>query len=240
MRKWSWILTLIAVGMIVITLLAALGSKIGLWPGSLGVQAYIVTTVGALICAIAGAASLVLSALNPVWKPLVSRFGIVVVIAAGFLGYTITWMPRLDQPALHDVSTDLSNPPVFDAALSLRGPKANSVMFDDQKAAVQRQLYPHLTSLTLPEDTETVFEKSLAIAGKMGWEIIASDPQLGRIEAVATSYWFKFKDDVVVRILKSNDGGSVIDLRSTSRVGISDLGANAKRVTKFVSELEDR
>lgn len=239
MRKWSRILPLISIGLVLVALLAALGSKFGFWPGSLGVQAYVLTTIGALICAIAGAISLVLSALNPEWKHLVSRFGIVVVIAAAFLGYTFMWMPRLDQPTLHDISTDLTNPPAFDAALRLRGNKSNSVTFSEKKAAVQRQLYPELKSLVLPEDMGVVFERSLTIARSMDWEIIASHPDLGRIEAVATSFWFRFKDDIVIRILPSKDsGGSVVDLRSTSRIGISDLGANAKRVKQFMAELE--
>jgi uncharacterized protein (DUF1499 family) len=71
----------------------------------------------------------------------------------------------------------------------------------------------------------------------MGWEIIAADSARGRIEAVATTRWFGFIDDVVVRI--SEDGSrSRIDVRSVSRVGRSDVGANARRIRAYLDRLE--
>ena len=59
----------------------------------------------------------------------------------------------------------------------------------------------------------------------------------GRIEATDTTFWFGFKDDVVIRISKS-DKGSQLDIRSVSRVGKSDVGTNAKRIRKFLKEME--
>ncbi|MCE2436674.1 MAG: DUF1499 domain-containing protein [Pseudomonadales bacterium] len=71
----------------------------------------------------------------------------------------------------------------------------------------------------------------------MGWELIAEDPERGRIEATARTPWFRFKDDVVVRVQERPEGGSVVDVRSLSRIGATDFGANAKRVRRFLSEL---
>jgi uncharacterized protein (DUF1499 family) len=71
----------------------------------------------------------------------------------------------------------------------------------------------------------------------MGWEIVAADPATGRIEATATTFWYGFKDDVVVRVGAGN-GGSVIDVRSKSRVGRSDLGANASRIRTYLEALK--
>ena len=71
----------------------------------------------------------------------------------------------------------------------------------------------------------------------MDWEIVNSDRRAGIVESTATTFWFGFKDDVVIRIRAAN-GTSLIDLRSVSRVGMSDLGANAARITRFLAEFE--
>jgi uncharacterized protein (DUF1499 family) len=71
----------------------------------------------------------------------------------------------------------------------------------------------------------------------MGWQIIDSDQGQGRIEASATTVWFGFVDDVVIRI-KTVGSGSRIDVRSESRVGKSDIGANAKRIRIFLKEMQ--
>jgi len=73
----------------------------------------------------------------------------------------------------------------------------------------------------------------------LGWEIVAADEATGRIEATDTTFWFGFKDDIVVRIVSSN-GGSLIDVRSVSREGRSDAGTNAKRIRNFLDKLQAR
>lgn len=88
----------------------------------------------------------------------------------------------------------------------------------------------------LEYSTAIAFEQALAVARKMGWEIVAADPAAGRIEAIATTFWYGFKDDVVVRINEDNEG-SVIDVRSKSRVGRGDLGANASRIRAYLEVL---
>jgi uncharacterized protein (DUF1499 family) len=80
------------------------------------------------------------------------------------------------------------------------------------------------------------FDRALATARAMGWEIIASDPTAGRIEATDTTLWFGFKDDVVVRV-EAAPGGSRVDVRSLSRVGLSDVGTNAARIEKYLTAL---
>jgi uncharacterized protein (DUF1499 family) len=67
----------------------------------------------------------------------------------------------------------------------------------------------------------------------MGWELVAADSAAGRIEATATTRWFGFKDDVVVRI-RPDAAGSRVDVRSVSRVGRSDVGANAERIRAYL------
>jgi uncharacterized protein (DUF1499 family) len=77
------------------------------------------------------------------------------------------------------------------------------------------------------------------VARELGWEIVAVDPEAGRVEATATTLWFGFKDDVVVRV-RPGQTGATVDVRSISRVGGGDLGANAARVRAFLERLSDR
>jgi uncharacterized protein (DUF1499 family) len=160
-------------------------------------------------------------------------------------------------PPIHDISTDLADPPIFSVAVfQARGPEANPVdlankrvpatwrnpAFADQLSTdVQRQSYPDITPVPLGVAPAEAYQLALAAAqAQPGWVIgdtLAPAPgQDGRIEATARSFWFGFTDDIVVRV-RATDQGSVVDVRSTSRVGISDLGANAKRVRAYTATL---
>jgi uncharacterized protein (DUF1499 family) len=68
----------------------------------------------------------------------------------------------------------------------------------------------------------------------MCWKIVDENQAEGRIEATATTLWFGFKDDVVIRIAPSPGNGTRVDIRSVSRVGLSDLGTNARRIRTFL------
>jgi uncharacterized protein (DUF1499 family) len=81
------------------------------------------------------------------------------------------------------------------------------------------------------------FDRALAAARAMSWEIVASDPAQGRIEATATTFWFGFKDDIVVRIA-AEGAGSRLDVRSLSRIGKSDVGANARRIRDYLAKVK--
>ena len=84
------------------------------------------------------------------------------------------------------------------------------------------------------------FAKALEVARSMpGWIIVASDPDAGRIEASQQSRWFRFTDDIVIRVA-SDEAGSRIDMRSTSRQGRSDFGVNAARIRAYMSALHQR
>jgi len=90
--------------------------------------------------------------------------------------------------------------------------------------------------LILPIRPAQGFKRALAVARDMGWQIIDSNPSEGRIEATDTTFWFGFKDDIVVRV-RPTQNGSRIDVRSVSRVGRSDVGTNARRIQKFLKEM---
>jgi uncharacterized protein (DUF1499 family) len=139
---------------------------------------------------------------------------------------------------IHDVTTDTVNPPQFSAVLPLRvGPSINPVAYDEKTARVQHNVYPDIAPLDLNISPSQAYDRALAAARTMGWEIVASDPAQGRIEATATTFWFGFKDDVAIRIVPSTSG-SRVDVRSLSRIGQSDVGANARRVRAYLAKIQ--
>lgn len=141
-------------------------------------------------------------------------------------------------PPIHDISTDTADPPSFVAVLPLRADAPNSAEYEGEAIAVQQRAgYPDLVSLQVAQAPEVAFERALAEARAMGWEIVDADPASGRIEATDTTFWFGFKDDVVVRV-RPEATGSRIDVRSLSRVGGSDVGANAARIRAYLGRLD--
>jgi uncharacterized protein (DUF1499 family) len=141
-------------------------------------------------------------------------------------------------PAIHDVTTDTMQPPPFLAVLPLREGALNPVEYGGPDvAAKQKQAFPDIVPLTLDLPPARAFDRALAAARSMGWDLVASDPAGGRIEATDTTFWFGFKDDVVIRVTPQPNG-SRVDVRSLSRVGGGDIGANAARVRKYLAALK--
>lgn len=143
-------------------------------------------------------------------------------------------------PPIHDITTDTADPPAFEAIAPLREEAPNPVAYaGEETAEQQREAYPDLQTVQLEADPETVFNAAVTVTDTMGWERVAADRNDGRIEATATTTWFGFKDDVVIR-LRPSDGGTELDIRSKSRIGQSDLGANAARIRTFLDHLNAR
>lgn len=143
-------------------------------------------------------------------------------------------------PPIHDITTDTQNPPAFHAVLTHRVGAPNPSEYGGMEvAAQQRRAYPDIGSLRLAVSTAHASAAARETVRDMGWEIVAADETAGRIEATDTTFWFGFKDDVVIRIVPSN-GGSLIDVRSVSREGRSDLGTNARRIRTFLVRLSGR
>jgi uncharacterized protein (DUF1499 family) len=141
-------------------------------------------------------------------------------------------------PPIHDVTTDTMQPPPFLAVVPLRDGALNPVEYGGPDVAAQQQkAFPDIVPLTLKLPPARAFDRALATARAMGWDLVASDPAGGRIEATATTFWFGFKDDIVIRVTPQPEG-SRIDVRSLSRVGGGDIGANAERVRKYLAALK--
>jgi uncharacterized protein (DUF1499 family) len=144
-------------------------------------------------------------------------------------------------PPIHDISTDLDDPPAFIALRLAREAAPNRVEHPGEAAArLQRDAYPAVVPMRLTAEPEMVFTAAEELARDLGWRIVKADPVEGRIEAVARTFWFGFRDDVVIRITETEDGRTRVDVRSASRVGRSDLGANARRIRDFLTRLQDR
>jgi len=137
-------------------------------------------------------------------------------------------------PLINDITTDLDDPPRFSAVLPLRPEGSNAAEYGGPEvAAAQRQVHPEIQPLHSTLAPRRAFERALEVADELGWDIVAQSPDTGIIEAVDTTPFFRFKDDVVIRV-RPDGQGSRIDLRSHSRVGRSDLGKNAARIMEFV------
>jgi uncharacterized protein (DUF1499 family) len=140
-------------------------------------------------------------------------------------------------PAIHDITTDLANPPQFEV-LALRSDNLTGVGTLENWRNVHRAAYGDLRPLTIARPVAAVTADATRIARDMGWAVAVSDPARGHIEATASVSYIRFHDDVVIRISTAPDGkGSVVDMRSVSRVGVSDLGVNAKRIRSFLKAL---
>jgi uncharacterized protein (DUF1499 family) len=139
---------------------------------------------------------------------------------------------RGDVPPIHDITTDTEDPPEFVTAEARRGEGSNSLALKAETIAAQRASYADINTLVTDLSIEQAFDRALAVADELGWEVYHQDLNAGVIEAVDTTSIMAFKDDVVIR-LRTNAEGTLVDTRSVSRVGISDLGANAERIRAF-------
>ena len=137
-----------------------------------------------------------------------------------------------DYPPIHDIVTNPDNPPEFIVGKLVRNETHNSLEIKPEVVAMQREAYPDITTIVSELTTREAFRRAEDTVDALGWNIYNSDFRKGLIEASVTSEWFGFVDDIVVDVQR-RPGGTYIDLRSISRVGRGDLGANANRIRAF-------
>jgi uncharacterized protein (DUF1499 family) len=173
-------------------------------------------------------------------RPGAHRPGLRLALAGIVLGACVFWLPwrqlrtarRL--PPIHDISTDTDDPPLFSAILPLRAGAANPATYGGPGiAGPQRAAYPDIKPLHLAAPPPEAFRRAREAARRLLWTVVAEDPADGRIEAFDRTFWYGFTDDVVVRITPEGTG-SRVDVRSVSRVGKGDVGANARRIRRFL------
>ncbi len=162
--------------------------------------------------------------------------GIAVLCAAVAIFMPLSMMNKAKSvPPIHDITTDLVNPPKFVAILPLRADAPNPAEYQGEEvASQQREAYPELQTQKYQQTAEQVFDAALAAVRSMGLEVVSSDKTLGLIEAYDTTTWFGFVDDVVIRI-QNSEQMTILDARSKSRVGMSDIGKNAERLNTLIA-----
>lgn len=137
-----------------------------------------------------------------------------------------------DVPPIHDISTDLEDPPAFETVPELRDADSNSLELNPEVMEQQLVAYPDIETLHSPRNYGDTYELAKETATALGWKIVRDDPNAGFIEAVDRTAIMDFRDDVVIRV-RTGEDDVLVDLRSASRVGVSDLGANAERIRNF-------
>jgi uncharacterized protein (DUF1499 family) len=197
------------------------------------------------IAAVAAAAAIVLGILASFAAPrgsgkpgvLSALLGVGLGLAAAYV--PLSWrMAAQTLPPINDVSTDTQDPPRLVTLLPMRGDATTAVDHGgDRVARLQKAGYPDIGPLMLPLSPAEALARAEQAARDLGWNIVAVEPKDGRIEAVAVTPWFGFRDDIVIRV-KPRPQGSRVDIRSKSRHGLSDLGANAKRIRAFIARLK--
>lgn len=231
-RPVPFVLAVVAAGLL---LCAGSGTRFGVWPYQTG---FAVMRWSAYVGLAAGALALIALGVPKLRGR--AAAGLAVALVAGI---GVAWVPweflRRAQsvPPIHDISTDLENPPLFVAILPLRAGASNTAAHGGKEIAEQqRKGYPEIRPLMLVAPPADAFATARAAAEGMGWEIVAADAAAGRIEATATTPWFGFKDDIVIRIVPAG-AGSRLDMRSVSRVGRNDIGVNARRIREYFARL---
>ncbi len=225
---------LLACASVILLLAAGPGYHFGLWHFRTG---FAMMKYGAWLgvaAGVSGCAALMASFRQRVWKAVIISSLALAIGAAAFAVPYFLKQSAARVPKIHDISTDTVNPPTFVAVLPLRKDAPNPAEYGGVEiAAKQAEAYPELKSLTVGLSPEQAFERALKTAHQMGWKIVAAVPGEGRIEASDTTFWFGFTDDIVIRIRPAGTG-SKLDIRSVSRVGLSDVGTNARRIRQFM------
>jgi uncharacterized protein (DUF1499 family) len=148
-------------------------------------------------------------------------------------------LPARSYPRINDITTDIANPPQFVIAGSLPGNQGRDMRYPGAEFAEQQRAgYPTLAALKVNAPPDQVFQRVVTVAREMPtWEITRNDAATRALEGVATSKWFRFKDDFVIEVRPDN-GGSIVQMRSKSRIGKGDVGANAARIAAFFAKLQ--
>jgi uncharacterized protein (DUF1499 family) len=201
----------LAILAVLILLVSGPGVRLGLWPFIAGILALPVAGLIGLLAAVLAIVGLS----RPRFRQAGTiGFGLALVLGVAAAAVpTAAYLKARSVPPINDISTD-----------------------PNEQTELQRKAYPDIQPLPLAVAPNIAFERAKGAIEEMGWQIVREDPSAGRIEAVATTLWFGFKDDVVIRVA-ADGAGSRIDIRSKSRVGVGDLGTNAQRIRAYQKRL---
>lgn len=212
--------------------LLALGVRYGLWGFQIALSLLAgAALTAAILLALAGVG--LLSALRRQQRRAATQGMLVILFLVAPVAMVFHFGLKASQvPVLYDISTTWVNPPPISAA---RPEGANPLQSADTNQALQKEFYPDVVTLTVAASPSEVLQRIEQVAQELGWEVTSVDGNTGIVEATDTSFWFGFVDDVTVRARATTEGTTVIDVRSVSRVGKSDLGKNAERIRSFIT-----
>jgi uncharacterized protein (DUF1499 family) len=229
---------IVTLGAIVV---GALGATAGLLAPLLGFMLFAAALVlGSLVSLVLGLIGLVVTRARRALPARKERRAALVATAIGaalVVVLVVLAAGGSDVPAIHDVTTAPADPPRF-VSLAAANP-GRDLSYPHGRGdvrALQREAYPDLEPIRLDVPPAEALRRARSVAESLGWNLVDVDEDEGRLEATHTSRVFRFVDDIVIRVLPEG-GGSIVDLRSTSRVGESDLGANAARIRAFRARL---
>lgn len=218
-------------------LLAGPGSRLAWWDFRTGFAILRFGFYGAVFALILWVIGIYLERRNRSWKTLLKQVPtLLVILTLIFIPLSLIRSAKM-LPRIHDITTDFENPPSFNAILPLRKDSPNTAEYGGTEVSIlQQKAYPDIKPLFLSISPDQVFKLALGRAKELNWQIVNADSSERRIEATDTTFWFGFKDDIVIRITPSPQGGSRVDLRSVSRIGLSDVGTNARRIRHFIEK----
>ena len=224
LRPLALILSLVALVMLV---LSGPGTRFQLWDYRLGFTLLAWAAYTAIAGGLVSATALAI--------PAVRRRGMLMPMLALVVALAVLYGPLEFRrqarafPPINDITTDTENPPRY---MTQSRPYPGADFARQQRAA-----YPDLLPVLMPAPPAVAFKKAVAAAEAMGWEVVGVDAAAGTIEAVDTTKFFGFKDDIAIRVTATADG-SKIDIRSKSRVGRGDVGTNAQRIRAYSERLK--
>ena len=237
---WARRTALFSLAATVLAIIILRSGLLEIWPA-------LATFAGALALAVV-ALLLALAAFVVIWREGLEGMGYALTaigIGMALLAYpTYLVAKSYKLPRLYDITTDPLDPPRYEALARIRPRDANPIIYAGLSAAEQqRAAYPDLETLEAEASVQASYEAAVAVITKRRWRIVEQRPpqpprREGRIEAVARTPIMGFRDDVVVRV-RADGGGSRIDVRSSSRYGAFDFGANAARVRALIEDIDD-
>jgi uncharacterized protein (DUF1499 family) len=236
-RRLLSLAILLAVVAVVLLAIGPVGWRAGWWHFRV---AFFWLMPGAAYCGIAAvvvsAVALALGRRTLAWRRFAT--GVAALVIGGVIAYVPWGYDQMRGMLPNDITTDLGNPPSYVAVLPIR--KATNAPNDGEykpaKAEQQRRNYPDIAPVMLDVAPDKAFPRALVAVQQLGWVIVATDAETGRIEASESTRWFHFTDDVVIRVAPSG-AGSRVDIRSSSRYGTGDFGVNVRRVRRYIAAL---
>jgi hypothetical protein len=233
-------MVLCAIIMLFILLTGPLGYKFGFIPLLPSLASLMLALIGSVLVLVAAMIFVFIAVRNDMMR---NRNMLLLVMVLSLVPMIIMG-PQIVKgrsvPAIHDITTDTDNPPEFLAMVKHRVHASNGLAYGTEDmpaaelAALQLAAYPDVKHLESELSVADAVARSESVLEGQGLKIVSTDIEAGLVEATATTFWFGFKDDVVVRVV-ALPTGSRIDVRSVSRVGQSDVGANAARIEAFLA-----